>query len=527
MSGRPGDPVLQMVTPLPPLQTGIAQYSRDLLGALDGRWQVRVVAERGSMDRGPWSTIDVATMRRAGRLADLPTVYQLGNSGFHRIAFEASLRRPGVAVLHDTVLHHGRLASMLRGRGAGDYRRLMRMLYGDDGERAALDAAAGKIVDLNDFPLVEDIVAGSRLVVVHSDYARDKLLARCPDAAIVRVPMGIPLPDLTDQAAARRLLEIPDSTFVVASVTHVNPFKRLPVVLRAVRMLRHRIPELILVIAGSSAPGIDLARQAHAYGVSDQVRLLGYVGDDVARLVARASDVCVNLRFPSAGETSASLLRLMGAGRPVLVTRDASTVEYPSDAVLPVDVGPFEDELVAELLLLLYGNDELRQSAGNAARRFIEAEHGVGRMAAGYRDAIHLAFGLDFAPVADITSFEPPVVTERGSPTTARAIDPPSAVDRDVARAMTWLGIDDRDDTIQSVSAAMVALRLDRLRDERKVDPRMTDTSLIRTELLEILACPACKARVRLEDEELICEGCGRRYPIEDGIPIMLIEAAQ
>ena len=47
----------------------------------------------------------------------------------------------------------------------------------------------------------------------------------------------------------------------------------------------------------------------------------------------------------------------------------------------------------------------------------------------------------------------------------------------------------------------------------------------ISKELLEILACPADKQPVALQgDDFLICRSCGRRYPIEDGIPIMLIE---
>jgi len=45
--------------------------------------------------------------------------------------------------------------------------------------------------------------------------------------------------------------------------------------------------------------------------------------------------------------------------------------------------------------------------------------------------------------------------------------------------------------------------------------------------LLEILACPACKTPVRLEGERLVCDRCGRRYPIRDGIPVMLIEEAE
>lgn len=46
-------------------------------------------------------------------------------------------------------------------------------------------------------------------------------------------------------------------------------------------------------------------------------------------------------------------------------------------------------------------------------------------------------------------------------------------------------------------------------------------------DLLEILACPACREPVKQVGDRLICQGCGRKYPIEDGIPIMLIEQAE
>jgi uncharacterized protein YbaR (Trm112 family) len=45
--------------------------------------------------------------------------------------------------------------------------------------------------------------------------------------------------------------------------------------------------------------------------------------------------------------------------------------------------------------------------------------------------------------------------------------------------------------------------------------------------LLEILACPECKVRVALEEERLVCVQCGRRYRIDNGIPIMLIDEAE
>jgi len=50
---------------------------------------------------------------------------------------------------------------------------------------------------------------------------------------------------------------------------------------------------------------------------------------------------------------------------------------------------------------------------------------------------------------------------------------------------------------------------------------------MIDKELLSILACPACKADVELKDEKIVCTKCRRKYPIRDGIPVMLIEEAE
>ncbi len=50
---------------------------------------------------------------------------------------------------------------------------------------------------------------------------------------------------------------------------------------------------------------------------------------------------------------------------------------------------------------------------------------------------------------------------------------------------------------------------------------------MIDKELLEILVCPACKGDVQLKDEKIVCLKCNRKYPIKDGIPIMLVDEAQ
>jgi hypothetical protein len=50
---------------------------------------------------------------------------------------------------------------------------------------------------------------------------------------------------------------------------------------------------------------------------------------------------------------------------------------------------------------------------------------------------------------------------------------------------------------------------------------------MIDKELLEILACPACKAPVTQQGDRIVCTKCGRRYPIKNDIPAMLVDEAE
>jgi len=56
----------------------------------------------------------------------------------------------------------------------------------------------------------------------------------------------------------------------------------------------------------------------------------------------------------------------------------------------------------------------------------------------------------------------------------------------------------------------------------------MTMAEPLKKELLEILACPKCKAPVRQENDVIQCTNpsCRLRYPVRNGIPVMLIDEA-
>lgn len=50
---------------------------------------------------------------------------------------------------------------------------------------------------------------------------------------------------------------------------------------------------------------------------------------------------------------------------------------------------------------------------------------------------------------------------------------------------------------------------------------------MVDARLLDILVCPKCHGRLKEEDDRLVCQDCGLRYPVRDGIPVMLIEEAE
>ncbi|MCK5214936.1 MAG: Trm112 family protein [Candidatus Omnitrophica bacterium] len=50
---------------------------------------------------------------------------------------------------------------------------------------------------------------------------------------------------------------------------------------------------------------------------------------------------------------------------------------------------------------------------------------------------------------------------------------------------------------------------------------------MIDEELLAILACPACQGEVQLKEDKIICCKCGLKYPVREGIPVMLTDEAE
>lgn len=445
-------PRIAWFTPLPPVESGISLYNQDLLPLLAAAWDLDVYVD-GYRPSAPSESnhlhfVQAREFRRKHqRDPYLAVVYQMGNSPAHAYMYQTALEVPGLLVLHDTILHHLRLSMLLQRRGAGRYRDMMRRLYGDEGAETAARVLRGQIPEsLFAYPLSEDQIRAARLVAVHSQFSLDQVSALVPDTPVERIPMGIPLPEMVDRREARARLTLPKDAFIVASVTHINPYKRIDVVLRAVRKLRERLP-IRLVLAGSVSPLMPLDRLISLYGLGGSVEHLGYVSDAEARLLVAAADVCVNLRYPTAGETSASLLRTMGGGRPVFLTDSGSFREIPDGAAVKIPADALEEAYIVELFEALARRPGLAAQIGRNARAFVEREHSLTAMVNGYHRLLERLTGQAL-PRPEV----PQAMRHEQLHLHSQPLPEPDALAGEVAQALLELGLSDHQGLLRDVA---------------------------------------------------------------------------
>jgi hypothetical protein len=100
----------------------------------------------------------------------------------------------------------------------------------------------------------------------------------------------------------------------------------------------------------------------------------GYVDFPRFQAALAACDLAVNLRYPTAGETSASLLRLLAAGRGAVVSDFAQFVDLPAEVAVRVPLGEGEIDALAALLPGLLADGEALARMGEAARRHVALE---------------------------------------------------------------------------------------------------------------------------------------------------------
>lgn len=320
-------------------------------------------------------------------------LYHVGNNHLHRAIYERAIQRPGVAVLHDAVLQHFFLGLLdefhYTGEFVYNYGEWMRGFAGDLWRNRARSAADTRYFE---YPMLKRIATVSEAVIVHNPAAARAVRRHAPEARVIEIPhLFVPprdFPALIDTLRFRAELGIHPRTLLVGVFGHLRESKRVAALLRAMARVWAAGADARLLIAGAFASS-DLERALASQLADPRILRRDYLPEREFWRYAAAVDVCANLRFPTAGETSGIAVRMMGIGKPVIFTAGEELARIPADACLRVDAGPAEEEMLAETILWLARDRDAAVEIGRRAGMHIAAGHDLEKVAAQYWEILN------------------------------------------------------------------------------------------------------------------------------------------
>ncbi len=339
-------PRLAFVSPLPPAQSGIADYSAVLLRDLARYYEIDVVTPQTDIDdpwlRGNFPCRSPEWFDRNAHRYDR-VLYQFGNSDFHSHMFGLLERHPGTVVLHDFFLS-GILAHLQRSAIEVDAFTLA--LYRSHGYpalecmyREGVDAALAR------YPANLPVIAQALGVIVHSEYsrslAREYYAGRHGDDWVC-LPLLRARRQRPSRSDARQRLGIPQEAHITASFGFVAPTKQIHELLDAWLASCANNPEAWLVLVGRNhldSYGEQLLRKIEQSSARGRIRITGYASNEDYDLWLAAANTAVQLRRGSRGETSAAVYDCLAAGLPLICNASGSMAELPDSVVwkLPQD----------------------------------------------------------------------------------------------------------------------------------------------------------------------------------------------
>ncbi|MCI0547843.1 MAG: glycosyltransferase, partial [Candidatus Rokubacteria bacterium] len=366
---------LAFLSPLPPAPTGIADYSADVLALLAGRHEIDAFHAEPAVEGLPSKVTPRPVAELLPRHRERPydvAVYQMGNGPEHSFLYDLMQRVPGLLVLHDLVLHHARARQFLDSPEARAY-------AGDPSNAARRDAArpaiqayrdeaaycypaqAGRLAEAHlgtvgdllpyAYPLFRIPVEASRLVAVHNEYMAEAIRDEVPSAAVMRIPMAaerVPVAEAAVTALRVRLGLDPDD-FVVGCFGLLTREKQIETVARAVARAASALPQVRLLLVGPTPHRERLEALLARLGLREWTTIAGRVPLVELPAHIEAADMVAHLRYPTARETSAALLRVLAQGRPTVIS-DLEHLDIPPEAVVRLDVTAEEGGLTRAIV---------------------------------------------------------------------------------------------------------------------------------------------------------------------------------
>lgn len=380
---------LAFFTPLNPQKSGIADYSEELLPHLAQAAEITLFVDGFQpTSRELTSNFEIRDYRRQrSHLRDLDcfdaVVYHMGNDHrYHAGILEAMKQRSGIVVFHDFALQDFFLGLA---RDRGDLRFYLdevAICHGEIARKEAAEALArGALPSLLarpiDFPLNCRIANSAEGIIVHSEWSRARFAGIAPSIPVARIAMPVKF------SANSRRPSTSAEEVKIASFGLITPGKGIEQSLGALSVLKqtHRFRYSLV---GETNPFFYVRDMVRRYGMEKCVEITGHVTLEEFKQRIDETDIALNIRERTVGETSASLCRLMAAGVCSVVAEAGWYAELPNDTVVKIPLDSRADKLLLAFLERLIEDPSLRARIGENARRHALDEHNPERRAADY-----------------------------------------------------------------------------------------------------------------------------------------------
>ncbi|QGZ54015.1 glycosyltransferase [Paraburkholderia acidiphila] len=392
-------PRVAMVSPLPPEQTGIADYVAELLPTLAETYDITVISDQAEVWPGPGGEqFEVKSIawfeQNAGDFERV--VYQMGNSPFHAHMPAMMQRYPGVVVLHDFFISSLMLWAEDTGFGHDAFKRA---LVRSHGYRALEQLAReGALASKWRWPCSYEVVRDALSVIVHSNYSRDLVAQYYGEPFREKVHLvrqHRAAEDLRCRIDARRRLGIAEDEILVCAYGFMDATKLNHVLVDAWARsgLSDDVKCRLVFVGGedNSEYGRQLREVMARLAGSARIKITGFADHESFVTWLSAADIAVQLRTMSRGETSRTVLDCLAHGVPLIVNANGPMAEYPDD-ILTKLADEFEVDDLVVALRRLRADTSLREELGVRGPAYIAAVHEPHKTAAGYAHAIEGAF---------------------------------------------------------------------------------------------------------------------------------------
>ncbi len=367
---------LAVFTPVKPARSGIADYSQTLLPHLARHLDVTVFTD-GSYEAEGFPEAPRISIRDYGdyRPDEFDeTLYQFGNNPHHVYVYDTALRHPGINLLHEYNLHHLVAAATIT---RGDWDGYIREVEYDAGPSALPYAARARRLEVG--PDYENVAMNRRVIesgkatIVHSDFMVRQVRQTGCTHPLKRIPHGAWIPEV-NRNLYRSKLGVEPETPLIGIFGFLKPYKRIKESLRAMQRVVRLDPRVRMILVGEEHDEFPVRAMIDRMGLTQHVRVLGYVPIEEFEQYIGAVDVCLNLRYPTVGETSGTLLRALGLGRAVIVSDVGAFGDLPEGTCLKVPPDGAEVDLLTEYLNLLVTRPDVAQALGAHARDYVATE---------------------------------------------------------------------------------------------------------------------------------------------------------